>query len=251
MSQPEYRIITARNNPELVKGTIPRINREWPEFMLHDTASAFLDACYTELPDFQFVLTESGCELPVAIGNSIPLHWTQAMEKLPDEGWDWAITTGIKAHREGIRPTVLCALQIVVFSGHQGKGISRRAVQAMIQRAREAGLNGLIAPVRPNRKCDYPLISIEEYLTWIDVNGLFFDPWLRVHQSLGARLIRPCRKAMRITGTVAEWEKWTGRSFPKSGTYEIPGALVPVTIDRVADIGTYVEPNVWMHHSPA
>jgi hypothetical protein len=29
----------------------------------------------------------------------------------------------------------------------------------------------------------------------------------------------------------------------------VPGALVPVRIDRERDVGTYVEPNVWMRHS--
>ena len=53
---------------------------------------------------------------------------------------------------------------------------------------------------------------------------------------------------MTITGTVAEWEGWTGMLFPESGDYVVPGALELVTIDREADLGTYVEPNVWMHH---
>ena len=52
---------------------------------------------------------------------------------------------------------------------------------------------------------------------------------------------------MRVTGTVAEWEEWTGMHFPEDGDYVVPGALVPVTF---ADgIGAYVEPNVWMRHS--
>ena len=54
---------------------------------------------------------------------------------------------------------------------------------------------------------------------------------------------------MRITGTVSEWEKWTGQKFPESGTYTIYGALVPIDIDREADRGVYIEPNVWMYHS--
>jgi hypothetical protein len=28
----------------------------------------------------------------------------------------------------------------------------------------------------------------------------------------------------------------------------VAGALIPVTIDREADFGLYVEPNVWMLH---
>jgi hypothetical protein len=48
---------------------------------------------------------------------------------------------------------------------------------------------------------------------------------------------------------VAEWEEWTGMAFPESGDYVVPGALVPVQIDRERDEGRYVEPNVWMRHA--
>jgi hypothetical protein len=53
-----------------------------------------------------------------------------------------------------------------------------------------------------------------------------------------------------VTGTVAEWEEWTEMAFPESGAYVVSGALVPIEIDRERDEGVYVEPNVWMVHSP-
>jgi hypothetical protein len=53
---------------------------------------------------------------------------------------------------------------------------------------------------------------------------------------------------MLIEGTVAEWESWSGMRFPDSGDYVVPGALCPVQMDVHADVGRYVEPNVWVHH---
>jgi hypothetical protein len=53
---------------------------------------------------------------------------------------------------------------------------------------------------------------------------------------------------MTITGSVGEWTEWTGMAFPDSGVYVVPGALELVVIDREANLGRYVEPNVWMHH---
>jgi len=53
---------------------------------------------------------------------------------------------------------------------------------------------------------------------------------------------------MKINGTVADWESWTNMKFPESGTYIVPGALVPVTIDVEKNEGRYVEPNVWIQH---
>jgi hypothetical protein len=49
---------------------------------------------------------------------------------------------------------------------------------------------------------------------------------------------------------VADWEEWTEMTFPESGAYVVPGALVPVEIDRERNEGVYVEPNVWMVHPP-
>src|SRR6266516_1719932 len=80
-------------------------------------------------------------------------------------------------------------------------------------------------------------------------NGLFFDPWMRVHERLGATVLRPEPHSLRITGTVAEWEEWTRMAFPESGDYWFPGCLTMVTIDRKADRGSYWEPNVWMRHA--
>ena len=58
------------------------------------------------------------------------------------------------------------------------------------------------------------------------------------------------RKTLSIVeGTVAELEEWTGLALLESGSYVVPGALVPVEIDRERDHGAYREPNVWMRHA--
>jgi hypothetical protein len=53
---------------------------------------------------------------------------------------------------------------------------------------------------------------------------------------------------MTIAGTIAPWEDWTQMSFPESGHYVVPGALLPVEIDCENDSGVYLEPNVWVEH---
>jgi hypothetical protein len=244
-----FRIITCRDNHDLLLQEQKRIGAEWPEFMLHDPVALKLSLCYEKLPDFQFILVDSSSNETVAIANSIPLLWEKRPNNLPQEGWDWALTKGIEDVNAGRKPNYLCALQIVVFGGNRGKGISTQAVQTMREIAKMHGLQSLIAPVRPNRKSEHPHVSIDEYVCWKDKDGLPDDPWLRVHARLGAKIIKPCHRAMRITGTVSEWEAWTKMSFPKTGDYEVPGALVPVQIDVQNDRGLYVEPNVWMIHT--
>jgi len=93
-------------------------------------------------------------------------------------------------------------------------------------------------------------VPIERYAAWRRVDGLLFDPWMRVHERLGATILNPSRESLRITGTIAEWEEWTQTAFPESGDYWFPRGLATVAIDREADRGSCWEPNVWMHHPP-
>jgi hypothetical protein len=83
---------------------------------------------------------------------------------------------------------------------------------------------------------------------WRRADGLLFDPWLRAHERLGAELMGIAKDSLVVEGTVAELEKWTGLTLPDTGSYVVPGALVPVEVDREHDRGSYREPNVWMRH---
>jgi hypothetical protein len=109
-------------------------------------------------------------------------------------------------------------------------------------------MHSLVAPVRPTLKSLHPLTPIERYARWQRSDGEPFDPWLRVHWRMGAKYLKIAPEAAVITGTVAEWEGWTGMSFPESGEYVVPGALQPITIDWEPDTERYEDPNVWMRH---
>jgi hypothetical protein len=107
----------------------------------------------------------------------------------------------------------------------------------------------LVAPVRPSLKHLYPLTPIERYVEWRREDGLLFDPWLRAHERLGAEVLGIAEDSLVSEGTVAELEEWTGLQLPESGSYVVPGALVPVEIDVERNHGIYREPNVWMRHA--
>ena len=68
------------------------------------------------------------------------------------------------------------------------------------------------------------------------------------HVRAGRRIVRTCIEAMRVSGTICEWEEWTGIALPDSGNYVIPLALAPLTVNRETDQATYLEPNVWVEH---
>jgi len=100
-----------------------------------------------------------------------------------------------------------------------------------------------------NLKERYPTIPIEHYVRWTRDDGSSFDPWIRVHTGIGARIGPAIPESMRITGTVADWESWTKMAFPESGDYVFPNGLAMLHIDRERDAGEYWEPNVWLIHT--
>ena len=110
------------------------------------------------------------------------------------------------------------------------------------------GYRAVIANVRPTWKERYPLIPIERYVRWTRDDGLPFDPWMRLHARLGARIVRSSPRALIVKGSVADWESWTGMAFPESGEYVVLHATQPVVIDRDRDEGIYYDQNVWMIH---
>jgi hypothetical protein len=218
--------------------------RSWPEFMLHDdTADGRWGQLYERFGTFQiWGLDEATDELLIKV-NCVPVALDP--DELPADGWREALRAAID---DDATPTVLCALQILVAEQRRGTGLSNVALGEMRRVGAEHGFADLVAPVRPTLKARYPLVPAERYARWVRDDGLPFDPWLRVHARAGATLVGVCPSSMLVSGTVAEWEEWTGMAFPESHDYVVPEALVPVTISREDDLGLYVEPNVWMRH---
>jgi len=219
----------------------------WPEFMYHDAVlERLFGRVISDYPEFQFYAWDDEREEVVGVGNTLPATWDSRAETLPDDGID-AVVEGRFAD-DPPTPNVLCALQILIAPEYRGQALSSRMIQRMAEIGREHGLDTLIAPVRPNLKHNYPLTPMERYIEWRRADGSLLDPWLRTHERLGAEIAKVAPESSRVPGTVAQWEEWTGMVFPESGSYVVPGALVPVEIDRERDEGLYVEPNVWMVH---
>jgi GNAT superfamily N-acetyltransferase len=222
----------------------------WPEFMYHDAVlERLFDRVISEYAEFQFYVWDDESEEVVGGGNAIPATWDGQAETLPDGGVDAVVED--RFADGAATPNVLCALQILIAPEYRGQALSSRMIQRMAEVGHAYGLDTLIAPVRPNLKHSYPLAPIERYIEWRRPDGMLLDPWLRTHERLGAEIAKVAPESMRIPGTVAQWEEWTELAFPESGSYVVPGALVPVEIDRERDEGLYVEPNVWMVHPPS
>ena len=235
-------VASVRERPELSEPAWEATKDVMPEYNNHgDVLNAYWSRLTDEQPDFQFHLVDGDGVL--ARARTIPVHWDGTVEDLP-AGIDGAIARGFDENGAN----VLCALVIMVPAARQRQGASRLAVEAMLEIARRHGLEAVIAPVRPSWKERYPITPIDRYARWRRDDGLLFDPWMRVHERLGAEILKPEPRSLRISGTVREWEEWTDLAYPESGDYVFPHGLATLEVDREQDLGRYWEPNVWMGH---
>jgi hypothetical protein len=236
-------VFTADARPDLWGEAEIAFRDIWPEYNHHgDVSGQYFGALIPRHAHLQVLVCNADTERIVARGRTIPFTWDGTLADLP-AGID---ALGLRALEEPGPPTALSALAAEVAADQQGRGISSLVVGAMADVARSAGLESLVAPVRPSWKDRHPLIPIEEYATWVREDGLPFDPWMRVHVRRGAITLRPEPRSLQITGSAAEWESWTRMEFPADGQYVFPGGLAPLTVRD--GVGQYWEPNIWMLH---
>lgn len=249
MGTDRFQVITSLTHHayrDLVRGMT---KAAWPEFMLHDqVANELWHELLDRFPEYQLALYDPEKNRAAAMGNSFPLRWDGLLQDLPEEGWDWSFVKAVNDHKQGLSPNFHCAIQVIIHPDYQGQGLSTPMIEAMRALTKAKGLEALIIPIRPNEKSKYPLIGLDDYITWKTARGLPLDGWLRVHTRLGGKIIKVCHDSKTIRGTPLEWEAWAGMRFPQSGEYVIPGALVPIQINLEKDAGVYVEPNVWIVH---
>lgn len=235
---------TADERPDLWEAAESSFHDLWPEYNHHGNDSAtYFGAIVPRYAHLQVLFFDRTTQQVVARARTIPFRWDGSLEDLP-RGID---AVGLRAVDDRSSPTSLSALSAEVVADRQREGLSRQVILTMAELARHAGLAPLLAPVRPSWKDRYPLISVDQYASWKRGDALPFDPWMRVHARLGASILRPEPRSMRIEAAVHDWEQWTGMEFPGDGEYVFPSGLAPL---RVRDgIGHYWEPNVWMLHS--
>ena len=209
-------VIRYAERPELWADSEALSRAVWPEYNHHgDVLNRYWGSLFEAFPEFQFVLYHNHDGV-LAEGHTVPCAWDGTTEGLGD-GIDAMISGAFEARQADRRPTALGALAAEIKPQFQGRGLADRVLEGMAGLARDAGLSHLIAPVRPSLKERYPTIPIERYVTWTRENGEPFDPWIRTHVRRGAKIVKPIPHSMRITGTIAEWEQWTGMWFPDDG----------------------------------
>lgn len=243
-----HSLVSLAERPDLARPAGSFNGSAWPEFMLQDeVVQRYWDLLEDPWAEYQLVLLDAAGAI-AATNNSAPIQWDRTDEGLP-EGWDEQVERSAEQLAGGVAPDTLGAIQIVVDPTRRGGRLAGVMALAMRANARAHGFRHVIACVRPTDKHRFPLIPIEDYAFWTRSDGEPFDPWIRLHVRLGARIVRGSPRSMTMRGTVAEWPEWTGLEFPGSGSYIVPFAAAPVTIDRENDEGIYFDPNVWVVHT--
>ena len=242
----DLRLVTLAERPDLTDELGALLASRWPTFMLagrpgHDED---LMALVQEAPDHQVVAVDPEDRVR-GVAFSLPIDWDGTPAGLPS-GWDDAVSRAAALARSGRRPDAATALSITVASDATRRGLAVRLIQGLRDATARAGGRALVAAVRPVLKDRYPLVDLDDYLTWRTPAGEAFDPWVRTHQRAGARTLGVAPTSMTITGSVEDWRAWVDDPLPGPGTYVVPGGLAPLVVE--GGTGTYLEPNVWLVH---
>jgi GNAT superfamily N-acetyltransferase len=219
----------------------------WPEFITADREVKRHIGRVRELfEDLELVLLDSD-DVIVAAGWAVPVQWSGEPHDLPD-GYTASLAQALTDHDRGGGCNTLVVMAAQVHPHRRGQGLAGKLLAAFAELADARELTFVVAPVRPTFKSRYPLTPIERFATWTRDDRLPLDPWIRTHVRIGARVVKCAPSSQTMTGTVVEWERWTQMALPDSGSYVIPDGLNPLDVDVEADLGTYIEPNVWVRH---
>ncbi|KAB8259061.1 hypothetical protein BDV32DRAFT_150773 [Aspergillus pseudonomiae] len=226
------------------------------------------------------------------IGGKIALaQHPKVLHTLPDEGYDAILSRAFEQYfaREGLvqaqaldrptpfndpaaarieQPNALAAISITVSPEYRSQGLAEALILAMKEAAIERNFDAMVVPLRPTRKSEFPMTNMTDYVLWRATTpdpNLPFDPWLRKHVRLGAKVIKVARGSMRVEGSVEEWQQWTGVNIPQAaqgGSLKLeaesgkayvevvfPRGLVPLRYYVDEQRCVYIEPNVWLHHA--
>jgi len=239
----DLQISVLADRPDLLE-PMWRSESPWPEFMRHDPIGNLYYSLAEQFAETVIIGQDPDGNV-VAKAFSAPFH--SGGDELFDDGWDGVLRRAVRTLVSGDKPDTISAVEISIKPGLQGGGLSKQMLAAMRANAGRLGFSELLAPVRPNGKKD-PSLPMSDYAFLVREDGLPVDPWLRVHVRAGGRIERIATRSMVIPGTLAEWRRWTGLPFDRSGPVNVPFGLVPVMVDVGHDHAVYVEPNVWVRH---
>ena len=218
----------------------------WPNFIVQDsdiphpelTAEIEIEELQRRFPIWGIRESATG-KLVAYISGALVQADLQA---LPEKGWAFAIESALTAKS----PNCFCMIVANVDPAFSKLGLSECLLERAKLGASQLGFQTVIAPVRPIGKKKFQDISMEEYLATSS------DPWLRLHQKLGGRVVSICHKSVVVNASLSRWEEWLGHKIVRSSSHlekiGLPEGLSPLVLDWDKSIGTYTEANIWVRY---
>ena len=194
----------------------PLFGGSFPAFITADqVVKEYIGRVREWFADLSIILIDSG-DVPVAAGWGVPIRWSGNVGDLP-AGYTDTLRRAVEGRERAEEPDTLVICGGMVARARTGQGVSAELITALRELATTAGWPQVIAPVRPTLKPRYPLTPIEEFADWKRPDGAPLDPWLRTHWRLGGRIIATAPRSQTMTGSVEEWQAWTGMPLPSTG----------------------------------
>jgi GNAT superfamily N-acetyltransferase len=140
----------------------PLFGGAFPAFITADqVAKKYIGQVREWFPDLDIILIDED-DVPVATGWGVPIRWNGETADLPG-GYTDTLRRAVEGRERGDTPGTLVICGGIVSRARQGQGLAGELITALRDLAPAAGLNRVIAPVRPTLKRQYPLTPIETF----------------------------------------------------------------------------------------
>ena len=193
-------------------------------------------------PNLHFVALEGSKVIATIDGQ--PMDWDGDSDSLPLGGW----TALVLRARDGFseQPNWAFAVGASILPEFQSAGVAGPLLIALRDQALSLGYFGLVAPVRPTKRATMPQLDISQYRDVRLSDGRHVDPWVRIHEKVGGRIIGCCEDSAVFGGTREQWEEWSKRRLPDDGDILIPGAQG--WLEMISGYGVLREDSLWVLH---
>ena len=192
---------TAAERPDLWERGIESAD-VWPEYNLHgDVLNQWWGLLDEELADLQFVLHDDETDTVVAEGHTGAFVW-DGDDATPAARASTGPSRSIfRDHRAGTPVNTLCALAAESPRDGRRRGLAVEILGAMRTHRRAARPPPPGRPGAPVVEGALPRSPRSRSTSaWRRADGQLLDPWMRVHERLGARVSTPLPESLLITG---------------------------------------------------
>ena len=174
-----------------------------------------------------------------------PMEWDGDPRTLPEGGWTELIERAEAGFER--RPAYAFAVGASVREELRGTGVAGELLTALRDRALSLGYRGLVAPVLPSARWRCPRLTTAAYAALRLPDMRHFDPWIRVHERIGGRIIGSCPISATFRAPRSDWERWFGVRLPSSGSIVLEGAG---ELELAFDTGLLIQESIWILHGP-